>query len=124
MRRLVYIISLLFISATIMAQSDKPLKGPAAKNYKPWKDKVKDTKIVYTKTVTTQNKLKGPAAKNYKPWKITGEESTTIIVANSKKILNKRTGPAAKNYKPWKKLKSDTIQTSSLVSSKDSLFLR
>ena len=40
--------------------------GPAAKNYKPWQDTVRQQPLTITKK--KKKNLKGPRAKNYKPW--------------------------------------------------------
>ncbi|MFT4833681.1 MAG: hypothetical protein ACI83W_000307 [Marinoscillum sp.] len=98
----ILIITLGFIFSTLLvgAQAKNDLKGPAAKNYKPWRDK---TEINVPTPVIAVDKvaLKGPAAKNHKPWKVDSETEYVAIEIGSPRTELK--GPAAKNYKPWKK---------------------
>ncbi|WP_139955701.1 hypothetical protein [Flavicella sediminum] len=101
MKGLVSILCIAFFSITcVSAQSKNGLKGPAAKNYKPWKDKNKSSLVLVTQNT---KQLKGPEAKNYKPWKDnSAKESEAYVVALDTKKRNLRS-PEAKNYKPWKK---------------------
>jgi len=75
------------------------LKGPAYKNYKPWKHKTQATTLY---TTNRKQALTGPAYKNYKPWKDTSKVEV-VVVNTSGTERQKLTGPAYKNYKPWKK---------------------
>ncbi|MEP0369069.1 MAG: hypothetical protein ABJN36_06165 [Cyclobacteriaceae bacterium] len=86
----------LFISTYTMAQSRTDLKGPAAKNYKPWQNKEKSD-VVYV--VSTAEKKQGPAAKNAKVWD--RKESDQVLVVDMTSEPKKLKGPAAKNSKPW-----------------------
>ena len=90
-------VGLIVSLGSIDAQIPKGLKGPAAKNYKPWKDQDRVTATVVSQADKEQ--LQGPAAKNYKPWKDEESTGTTVEVVSSKPKLK---GPAAKNHKPWK----------------------
>lgn len=74
-----------------MAQYNS-LKGPAAKNFKPWENTTQHTTVV---SVRMKKAQKGPAAKNAKPWE-QDYESTPVVRNNSKKLK----GPAAKNSRP------------------------
>ena len=74
-------------------QGKGDLQGPAAKNYKPWKDKSEKTTLV-TKAKTRD--LKGPQAKNAKTWEI--KDNNLVAV---KSVANKPKGPEAKNQKIW-----------------------
>lgn len=91
---------LLTLSFSLSAQIASGLKGPKAKNYKPWKDDVKKETIVL---VDNDTSLKGPAAKNRKSWETQTSEKTYVVqikLGSNKRFLK---GPAAKNYKPWKR---------------------
>jgi len=77
------------------AQDKSDLKGPAAKNYKPWQNNEKAKKMY---TLEASSKVQGPSAKNKKSWdskSINYQEIT--LVANKPKV----TGPKAKNAKAW-----------------------
>ncbi|MEQ9289828.1 MAG: hypothetical protein RIG77_23065 [Cyclobacteriaceae bacterium] len=91
-------ILLLFV-AFGQAQHRNGLKGPKAKNYKPWKDTTKSSATLVTYEEPA-NKLKGPEAKNYKKWQDKGVEKNTILVSTGD--TKKLKGPAAKNHKVWK----------------------
>lgn len=104
MKEVAFILGFVFISVGAFAQEKtevkkSDLKGPAYKNYKPWKHKTVPT-VVYT--LEREEKLTGPAYKNYKPWKDQAKkEKVAIKVGDSER--QKLTGPAYKNYKPWRK---------------------
>jgi len=108
MKKVVLILGFLFVSVGVFGQQNEKenirrneLRGPAYKNYKPWKHDVSPT-IVYTDN--RKKGLTGPAYKNYKPWKDTTEiKRTKVQFGNERQKLR---GPAYKNYKPWKKKKS------------------
>lgn len=74
-------------------QGKGDLKGPAAKNYKPWQDKTAKTTLA-TKSQTSE--LSGPEAKNAKAWEI---KETNLVAVKS--VANKPKGPKAKNQKIW-----------------------
>ena len=68
MKNLILALALLFACSISHAQARNGLKGPAAKNYKPWMQPTK----AFTPSVAVsdyKNRLKGPSAKNSKPWK-------------------------------------------------------
>ena len=117
MKRYVTLIPLVFFfTLTSFAQSNE-MKGPASKNYKPWKNP-KSPETIY---LVVREDVTGPAAKNRKPWKgsteapymaaaegvngpavkatqLSGRKRVAINTKNSEKL----TGPKAKNRKPWK----------------------
>jgi len=87
------------ITCTLSAQIKNGLKGPAAKNYKPWKaTTVQPQSVIYTYTL--KGRSQGPAAKNDKPWKNDRPDAANRRAVKAQP-LNTRKGPAAKNYKPW-----------------------
>lgn len=99
MKNLIGILAALFvIVGTLEAQVPAGLKGPAAKNYKPWMDKNKKNKVSIV-SIPERKPLKGPEAKNQKPWGDKEGWAQAIPVSEAKPKLK---GPAAKNYKPWK----------------------
>ncbi|MFT6335822.1 MAG: hypothetical protein ACJA2S_002842 [Cyclobacteriaceae bacterium] len=99
MKYLIGMLIAMFVTVgAIEAQVPKDLKGPAAKNYKPWRDKNKEASVNVV-SIPSKKALKGPEAKNYKPWKDENDLTASIKVNEVKAKLN---GPAAKNYKPWK----------------------
>lgn len=77
------------------AQSHLNLKGPAAKNYKPWKQQAR-TGILVIKI--DKKEIKGPAYKNRKQWQ---EEVKKSQMTSDLKSRERITGPKAKNKKPW-----------------------
>lgn len=87
----------LMLSFSVQAQSRTSLKGPAAKNYKPWKDT--EQPGVKAVTYATKADKKGPVAKNEKVWERTSATSGLIAVETS--YNTKLKGPAAKNKKVW-----------------------
>jgi len=104
MKKITFILGFLLVSFGNFAQ-EKPtversdLRGPAYKNYKPWKHKTVDTKIY---SVNRKKSLTGPAYKNYKPWSDTTKREA-VLINTSGTERQKLRGPAYKNYKPWKK---------------------
>ncbi|MDP4681074.1 MAG: hypothetical protein NWS46_12000, partial [Cyclobacteriaceae bacterium] len=92
------LIALFVTIGSVVAQVTKDLKGPAAKNYKPWKDKNKEASVNVV-SILSKKELKGPEAKNYKPWKDKNNRAPGVKISEAKPKLK---GPAAKNYKPWK----------------------
>ena len=98
MKKTALILVATFISFTVLSQNRNELKGPAAKNYKPWKNKVTSVEIYSN---VSDADLKGPVAKNFKPWKrdkIDDSQKKSVALKAQKTKLQ---GPAAKNYKPW-----------------------
>ena len=80
------------------------LKGPAYKNYKPWKNSSKENTKVITLVKSKKSGLTGPDYKNYKP----NKEDSSKKVKTIKLVESKRKdlkGLAYKNYKPWKNKK-------------------
>ncbi|MBU2916279.1 MULTISPECIES: hypothetical protein [Reichenbachiella] len=94
------IIAFAFTLAATMsfAQSRNDLKGPAAKNYKPWKDKNK-TEVSIVMKSTDADRVQGPAAKNQKAWDQDSKADFQEVALVSRK--NDLKGPAAKNQKVW-----------------------
>ncbi|MDO6738029.1 hypothetical protein [Wenyingzhuangia sp. 2_MG-2023] len=84
---------------TANAQKKNELKGPEAKNYKPWQHKVAATVEVYS---VDKSALRSKEVKNYKPWKKGKNVTTKKLVLASNYKRNELQGPAAKNYKPWR----------------------
>ncbi|MEX2591606.1 MAG: hypothetical protein WD426_02445 [Anditalea sp.] len=77
------------------AQSHQDLKGPAAKNYKPWKQQARTGALVVR---VDEKEVKGPAYKNRKPWQ---DDANKSEVTSELRVREKITGPKAKNKKPW-----------------------
>lgn len=94
------IIAILFTATAMFAnaQSRNDLKGPAAKNHKPWKSKAKTEQTIVMKS-TDSEKVQGPAAKNNK---VRSQEEVVefreVAIVSEKSSLK---GPAAKNTKVW-----------------------
>ncbi|WP_215224347.1 hypothetical protein [Echinicola shivajiensis] len=88
-----------FFSAETLETEDKKhrdLKGPKAKNYKPWKEKARKGTIVVN---FDRDPITGPAYKNQRP----GELNTNLVeISQDLKPIDRPTGPKGKNYKPWK----------------------
>ncbi|MFY0688542.1 MAG: hypothetical protein JXQ90_15305 [Cyclobacteriaceae bacterium] len=98
------LIAIYFGASMVVAQSRNSLKGPAAKNYKPWKYEQVD-KAVYT---VDKEDVKGAAAKNQRAGNQELDTSILIpVVFNNPKQGLK--GPMAKNYKPWN-IEKQTIE--------------
>jgi len=77
-------------------QMRSELKGPKAKNYKPWKANKSNTVVVAS---LESESFKGPEAKNARVWDKTNRvNSTTAVVSSDRATLK---GPKAKNRKPW-----------------------
>ena len=93
---LTFVASVFTLSA--LATNNDELKGPAAKNAKPWLNQTTSSIVVVE--APTAIKLMGPAMKNSKPW---SDKNTTVTNAISSKAKSRLTGPAAKNAKPWNK---------------------
>ncbi len=100
MKKAILILPIIFLFVSVgYGQAKNDLKGPAAKNYKPWKDKNKSQTTLVT-VDKSDNKLMGPEAKNHKPWENKEQfQSTTLVSTSNKK--KKLMGPAAKNHKVW-----------------------
>ncbi len=99
MKKIVIALALIFAVSIAYAQStDKPLKGPKAKNYKPWKN----TKRPYVtlQTLDQPTKLQGPAAKNRKVWKRKKSATSSVTFGSER---SKLMGPKAKNFKYYEK---------------------
>ncbi len=92
------------VSYSAQAQSRNSLKGPAAKNYKPWKN----TESSSTQVVIAAEKevKKGPAAKNEKVWERKSANTQYVAVDSTPKT--KLMGPAAKNRKVWESNQSSS----------------
>ena len=97
MKSILLAFAFMTIATFSFAQDKNDLKGPAAKNYKPWqKSDNASPKKVYT--LHTSNKLQGPSAKNSKVWKEEKQNFQQVELVSSKP---RTTGPKAKNAKPW-----------------------
>lgn len=96
MIRFTFILSALFLALNVShAQSHKDLKGPAAKNYKPWEQQARKSTLFIK--LDGQDR-KGPDFKNQKPWK---EDQPKEMVNTDLRTRERVTGPKAKNQKPW-----------------------
>lgn len=97
MKRVLLIFSAMMIFASWgYAQQRKELKGPEAKNYKPWKDNSEKSIAVYK---VNPERLTGPEAKNKKPWDKSPKPAQYMAITTSSQP--KLQGPKAKNWKPW-----------------------
>ncbi|MEX2565933.1 MAG: hypothetical protein WD431_08325 [Cyclobacteriaceae bacterium] len=98
MIRFTFILAACFLAFNVSnAQSHQDLKGPAAKNYKPWKQQARTGSLLVK---VDEKKEKGPAYKNKKHRKVDYE----VVEINSDLLKRERiTGPKAKNSKPWEK---------------------
>ena len=100
-KRVIPIIAVLFmvsLASQVVAQRKNDLKGPAAKNFKPWQST--DTGIkLYSKAELQV--VQGPSAKNAKPWETQPGEFRVLSQAQPNR--NELKGPKAKNFKPWQK---------------------
>lgn len=81
-----------------MAQDRNDLKGPKAKNFKPWQSEGEGATL---HTSVKSERLTGPEAKNSKPWQTEVREFNTV--ATPRLNRNELKGPRAKNLKPWQK---------------------
>ena len=77
-------------------QMRSELKGPKAKNYKPWKANKSNTVAVASLDVES---VQGPEAKNARVWDSATKVNTSSAIASSDRSTMK--GPKAKNRKPW-----------------------
>ncbi|NRB50547.1 MAG: hypothetical protein HRU41_22955 [Saprospiraceae bacterium] len=96
MKRIITVMGLLAMVSIVHAQAPRHLKGPAAKNYKPWQDKQQVGKIPVAKI--TPERLQGPAAKNQKAWE--KNRNANYIQASTRSYYAKLKGPKYKNQKP------------------------
>jgi hypothetical protein len=95
---LLVLFGFLVITGTGYAQSSSELKGPKAKNTKPWKQNENKTKIFLVGG--QQERTIGPRAKNQRNI----EEESQVVIAQPEMMAPSNrigtTGPNAKNYKP------------------------
>ncbi len=97
MKKLAFaIIALFFTVSFANAQEFKELKGPAAKNYKPWKQQARTGSLIVRTTPVDQQ---GPEAKNQRVWE---QEMEMEVLSVGTEPRERVTGPEAKNKKPWK----------------------
>ncbi|WP_339925203.1 hypothetical protein [uncultured Cyclobacterium sp.] len=96
MKSLLIAFAFMTVATFSYAQSNNDLKGPAAKNQKPWQNTEKANKIY---TLETSSKAQGPSAKNKKSWKSKAKNYQQVTLVSNKTRL---TGPKAKNAKVWK----------------------
>ena len=102
-KRVLSIIAVLFMTALasqVVAQAKNDLKGPEAKNFKPWQSANAGVRL-YSKVEL--NVVKGPLAKNAKPWKT--QPGELRVLSQAKPNRNELKGPKAKNFKPWQEEK-------------------
>ncbi|MBD8488290.1 hypothetical protein IFO69_05985 [Echinicola sp. CAU 1574] len=79
------------------AQEFHEIKGPKAKNYKPWKEKARNGILTVD---LSKPDIKGPAYKQLKSWEKTSEK---VTVNMDLQPISRPKGPKAKNQKPWDK---------------------
>lgn len=92
-----FILAFFLTVFVVNAQAFKDLQGPAAKNYKPWKDKSEKTIAMVS---VTPNEKQGPAFKNAKAWE---QESEKVGLLSRPVSEEREFGPKAKNRLQWKK---------------------
>lgn len=100
MVRLTFLLAVSFLTfGTVQsyAQTAQDLKGPKAKNYKPWKEQARKGTL---SVKLDEADKKGPAYKNHKVWE---GDASKVEVASELVTKKPITGPKAKNQKPWKK---------------------
>lgn len=87
---------LVFAVGMTYGQSRTQLKGPKAKNYKPWKAEKPATAAVASLDV---ERVQGPKAKNARVWSEENQvkETGTLATTNRAKLK----GPNAKHRKAW-----------------------
>ncbi|WP_373521051.1 hypothetical protein [Aquiflexum sp.] len=98
MKKIVLIfVTFLFTIAITHAQELRELKGPAAKNYKPWKHQQKSSVVILN---VNPSEKKGPEFKNVRIWK---DDSEVVAINLETKSQERKTGSGVKNRKPWTK---------------------
>ncbi len=95
MKKLLIAVSLLFVFSSVSAQK-QPLKGPQAKNYKPYFDTDRTSVALETVEGIKEVKLQGPEAKNAKIWKREPENTQLVTFTNRRSGLK---GPKYKNFR-------------------------
>ena len=101
MKKITLFLCLFAMAMVVSAQSSTTMKGPKAKNSKPWIKNKADQADAIVLVSLDAPKLKGPAAKNKKAWKKKeGQVYQRVMVTNMPEDLRK--GPRFKNRKPWK----------------------
>ena len=87
---------LVFAVGMTYGQTRTQLKGPKAKNYKPWKA---DQPASYAIATLDVERAKGPKAKNARVWSDENQvqETGTLATTNRAKLK----GPKAKNRNSW-----------------------
>jgi len=73
------------------------LKGPKAKNYKPWRDQARKGTLVVD---LNGDLAKGPKAKNQKLW---DRDTQKVEINTELHPISGPKGPKAKNQKLWRK---------------------
>jgi hypothetical protein len=97
MKKLAFaIIAMFFTISLVNAQEFQELKGPAAKNYKPWKQQARTGSLLVKTTPVDQQ---GPEAKNQRVWEQDIEKEELPVGIEARERV---TGPEAKNKRPWK----------------------
>jgi hypothetical protein len=96
MIRFTLLLAALFLTLNVShAQSHEDLKGPAAKNYKPWKQQARNGVLLVNMEAADS---KGPAYKNEKH-RVKNVKKTEA--ATNLRKRERITGPKAKNRKAW-----------------------
>ncbi|NET35993.1 MAG: hypothetical protein F6K19_28860 [Cyanothece sp. SIO1E1] len=97
MKRIITALGFLALVSIVHAQAPRHLKGPAAKNYKPWQDKQQQVGKIPVAKITPE-RLQGPAAKNQKAWEKNG--NANYLQASTRTYYADLKGPKYKNRKP------------------------
>ncbi|WP_299013267.1 hypothetical protein [uncultured Polaribacter sp.] len=98
MKKYIVLFAFAFIVTATYSQKRNSLKGPAHKNYKPWKNKAKAvTLFSINKKVLEQ----GPEFKNAKIWDLKDNHLVALNVEECPRVELKAF--ELKNYKPWKR---------------------
>jgi len=95
LKRVLIIAVCAMVAGFASAQSKNELKGPKAKNYKPWQNERAATEVYST---PDDADIKGPTAKNNRFTGAADESETTVAAVNTEhKRFNNLQGPNAKN---------------------------
>lgn len=97
MKKIVLILIIFIAAQAGVAAQNLDLKGPAAKNSKPWNNQAKKESVLVSSNIETRQ---GPSFKNSKAWSEDRNDLGMFVYIDKKERI---TGPKAKNSKPWKK---------------------
>jgi hypothetical protein len=105
MKKIMVFLCFFVFGSVAFAQAPSNLKGPAAKNYKAWKDKADQAETPFLVSVD-KPQLTGPAAKNKKVWQKKDQQSFRQLVSTRSNDLK---GPHYKNRKHGKRYKASKV---------------